>query len=577
MASLSDRRWVIAPSPPAENLEALAAAGVHPVLARILCQRGYTDPPGARSFLEPYEYGEDDNPFRLKGMAEAVFRLRMAIRRGEPVAVYGDFDCDGVTSTVLLTSVLRLMGADARPYIPDRVDEGYGLNTPALVRLADEGVRVVVTVDCGIRSLEEVAAGSAAGLDIIITDHHSVGSDVPPALAVINPQQPDCPYPEKRLAGVGVTYKLVQALYMEAQRRGYRVGEGWHPDDWLDLVAVGTVADVMPLEGENRMLVKRGLNRLRSPRLPGLQALYSVARIRPDQVGASTIGFGIGPRINAAGRLDSAMRAYDLLVAGTLAEALPLAQELDAINRERQEKTRLMQEWAEEQLGDDPSGLPLLFAEDSRFEQGVVGLVASRLAQRYYRPSVVVQRGEDGESHGSCRSIPEFHITRALEECAALLVRFGGHAAAAGFTVRNEHLKPLRERLLSIAAGRLQGRDLAPALHIDAELGLADVTHTLAEALEQLEPTGEGNPQPLFLTRGLSVSQAQLIGAEEQHLRLTVTDGSLACEAIAFRWGTRVDDLPGRLDLVYHVEQDEWNGKRRLPLNVRDIGASEEA
>ncbi len=568
MSGQHPKQWHIAPPAPQGYLDSLKQEGIHPILAQILYRRGYTTPEATLAFLGPY--GDDDNPFRLRGMLEAVYRLRMAIRNHEPIAVYGDFDCDGVSATVLLVETLERLGANVQPYIPDRVDEGYGLNSPALEHLAHEGVKVVVTVDCGIRSLREVEDGISYGLDIIISDHHSVGLVVPPALAVINPRQPGCTYPEKSLAGVGLAYKITQALYMEAQRRGYRTSDPWRPEDWIDLVAVGTVADIAPLRGENRVLVQEGLKRLNQPQRPGLKALYGTAGIKPGQVDTRTIGFAIGPRINAAGRLRSAMLAYQLLSTTDLFQAAPLAEKLDAINKERQQKTLEMQTWAEETIPGDPSQELLLFAADPRFEQGVVGLVASRLTEQYYRPSVIVQLGEH-ESHGSCRSIPEFHITRALEQCDNLLERYGGHAAAAGFTVRNENIGPLRERLSDIAAQDLAAHTLAPVLEVDAELPLEQANLELIDVLAGLEPTGEANEPPVFLTRNVYIQERYTVGAEGKHLKLRLTDGETSSEAIAFRRGADIDSLPERIDIAYNLEVNEWNNQRRPQLNIQDI------
>ncbi|MBN1120253.1 MAG: single-stranded-DNA-specific exonuclease RecJ [Anaerolineae bacterium] len=565
------KRWRIAPDAPNSFVSQLAQQSIHPVLAQVLHRRGFTTVEAVQDFLKLYE--ADDNPFRMKGMVEAVYRLRMAIRHKEPVAVYGDFDADGVTSTTLLTEALTRLGADVRPYIPDRVDEGYGLNSPALKTLAEDGIQVVVSVDCGIRSLQEVADARSYGIDMIITDHHSVGQEVPPAVAVINPKQPGCPYPEKMLAGVGVTYKIVQALFMEAQRRGYTRGGEWRPEDWLDLVAIGTVADIVPLRGENRVLVSQGLKALNKPHRPGLRALYGEARIRPGQVTTTTIGFMIGPRINAAGRLRTAMLAYNLLTASDTKQGARLAEQLNNINRERQEKTFEMQEWAEALFPGEPDDEPLLFAADPRFEQGIVGLVASRLTDQYYRPSVVVQVGQ-GESHGSCRSIPEFHITEALDQCGDLLERYGGHAAAAGFTVQNSNIEELSERLWNIAAEELGDQELIPTLDIDAELTLKQASRELVEALDLLEPTGEANPLPIFLTCGLDVAERNVIGAEGRHLKLRLSDGDSTIEAIAYRWGDAIGDLPDRLDVAYHLEINEWNGQQRLQLNIQDMKPS---
>jgi single-stranded-DNA-specific exonuclease len=338
------KRWEAPPRAPETYINALVDRSIHPVLAQTFYRRGYTEANQALEFLSPYR--RDDNPFRLKGMDDAVYRIRMAIRDRQPIAVYGDFDADGVTSTVLLVQVLERLGANVHPYIPDRVDEGYGLNTPALKHLADQGIKLVITVDCGIRSVKEVEDANRFDLDIIISDHHSIGPVIPSAVAVINPKQPDCSYPEKMLAGVGLAYKLTQALYMEAQRRGYKKGGEWRPEDWLDLVAVGTVADIAPLVGENRMLVQEGLRRLNQPDRPGLKALYGVAGVKLGGVNATSIGFFIGPRINAAGRLRSAMLSYDLLRAAEMSKASQLASQLDSINQQRQQKTDQMQSWA---------------------------------------------------------------------------------------------------------------------------------------------------------------------------------------------------------------------------------------
>jgi single-stranded-DNA-specific exonuclease len=542
--------------------------GYHKVLAQILFRRGYTNPEDAIGMLARYD--KDDNPFTLKGMAETVYRLRLAIRRGESIAVYGDFDADGVTSTVLLTQVLEKLGAKVRPYIPDRVDEGYGLNSPALKKLAEEGVKVVITVDCGIRSVDEVRDGVSYGLDMIISDHHSIGPELPPALAVINPKQEGCPYPEKMLAGVGIAYKVAQGLFMEAQRRGIKQAAGWHPNDWLDLVAIGTVADIAPLLGENRTLVHDGLKKLNQPERLGLKALYGVSGVKAGSVNAVSIGFFLGPRLNAAGRLRSALLAFNLLSAAEMSTANQLAEELNKLNQERQQKTEQMAQWAEESMPSKPEDDLLLFAADQRFEQGVVGLVSSRLTDRYYRPSVIVQMGAE-ESHGSCRSIPEFHITHALDECRDLLERFGGHAAAAGFTVRNDQIGPLKERLQEIALDQLGHQELLPTLDVDAELALSDINIGLANGLSAMEPTGEANRPPMFVAYNVAIRDRKLVGSEGKHLKLTFTDGKNTAEAIAFRQGFQIDELPDRVDAVFTLEADEWNGQRRVQMNVRDL------
>jgi single-stranded-DNA-specific exonuclease len=562
------KRWHFAEQASTDYVDRLRQEGIQPTLAQVFYARGYDQPEAALDFLGAYQQVVD--PFVMAGMDRAVERICRAIESEEPIAIYGDFDCDGVTSTVLLTEVLRRLGANVRPYIPDRVDEGYGLNSLALHWLKEKGCGLVITVDCGIRSVQEVIDGTGYGLDMILSDHHSIGPELPPALAVINPKQANCPYPEKMLAGVGLAFKIAQGVHTEAVRRGYAGADEWSPDEWLDLVAIGTVADIAPLRGENRSLVLRGLEQLNRPKRIGLRALYGAAGVRPGAVTAITIGFIIGPRINAAGRLRSAYLAAKLLSAQNEQEAGSLALELNTINQERQHKTREMQSWAEESIPGELGEVPLLFASDDRFEQGVVGLVASRLTEEHYRPSAVVQIGEE-ESHGSCRSIPEFHITHALEECRDLLQRFGGHAAAAGFTVLNENIEPLKKRLIEVAGKELAGRELFPSLSVDAELPLHLCSLELADSLARLEPCGEANPLPLFVTRGVTIVGRRQIGADGKHLKLEVTDGGDPVEAIAFRMGEDSDTLPLYVDVAYHLEANEWNGRRRLQLNVQDI------
>jgi len=574
--SESEKRWNIALQIPPSVLAALRE--FHPVIAQVLYNRGQDTPEKARAFLDGGD-GALHNPFALHGMAQAVERIRRAIKRGEQIVVYGDFDADGVTSTALLVQALRALGAHVEPYIPHRVDEGYGLNFEALRTLHQQGTSLVVTVDCGIRSVEEVAYGQRLGLDLIVTDHHSVGEALPPAVAVIDPkidtrrrleEGRTNGYPEDMLAGVGVAYKLAQALFSVAESQDRRPPP-LRLDDLLDLVALGTVADLVPLDRlENRELVRRGLQVLNRAQRPGVYELMEVAGVRPEQCNATSIGFMLGPRINAAGRLDSAMIAYELLSTQDMARASELAQHLQALNVERQELTLQAVEVAREQAFDSGQDLPLIFATSSGFRPGIVGLVAGRLCEEFYRPAVVVQQGET-ESRGSCRSIDEFDITDALDECADLLVRHGGHAQAAGFTVLNENLPKLRERLMQLAAERLDGEDLRPSLDVDAEVPFDQLTETLADELRRLEPTGAGNDAPLFVTRGVRVVEARRVGQEGKHLRLRLSNGVQFLDGIAFKFGDWAERLEGMMDIAYHLEINEWNGRRRPQLNIQDL------
>ncbi|MCI0577263.1 MAG: single-stranded-DNA-specific exonuclease RecJ [Chloroflexi bacterium] len=530
----------------------------------MLYNRGLLDLAHIQAFLEG-RYLESTDPFLLTDMDKAVARIKQAIVNDEMVIVYGDFDADGVTATVLLTEALRGLGLQrqqAQPYIPDRVDEGYGLNKEALTAIRGKGAGLVISVDCGIRSVQEVEHANSLGLDMIITDHHSLGQELPPAVAVINPKRPESAYPEKMLAGVGLAFKLAQALRLALPERA-----NFDEAELLDLVALGTVADLAPLLGENRRLVIEGLKVLNTCRRPGLEALVRVAGLRPGNLTAESIAFALGPRINAAGRLAHAYDAAKLLAVNNQLMADDYARRLNQLNQERQRLTAALSRQAEEMIEPDA---PLLFAADPGFLPGVVGLVASRLAEKHYRPAVVVEQGE-AESRGSCRSIPEFHITEALDQVGALLERHGGHALAAGFTIKNEKLLEFKERLTEIAAVELDGRDLSPAVSVDAEVPLADVDWALQGVLGQLEPTGYANATPILMSRNAWVYSHRPVGQDSSHLQLWVGDGRVKLQAIAFRQGAWAGRLPDRVDLVYTVGVNEWNGRRNLQLMVQDI------
>jgi single-stranded-DNA-specific exonuclease len=559
------KRWQIAPR--VSSLIVARFPNLHPLVVQILYNRGIATPEQAESFLTPDAL--IGNPFQMRGVNETIDRLRRAIRAGEAIAVYGDFDADGVTATALLVQVLQSLGAKVKPYIPHRIDEGYGLNLDALQQLKDEGVRVVITVDCGVRSLDEVAFGKRIGLDMIVTDHHAPSATLPDAFAVIDPKQPQCKYPTKELSGVGVAFKLAQALLRVNERvplsqNQFAVSE----DALMDLVALGTVADLVPLTNENRALVKRGLERLRQSERPGIQSLMRHAAIKPETLDTGNIGFTLAPRLNAAGRLEHALRAYDLLTTIYPDEAEALAQKLEETNRERQRLTSDLTTRARDAVAAIADTESLLFVAAPDFPEGIVGLIASRLTEEFYRPSVAVHLGET-ESRGSARSISEFNIVTALDECRNLLVRHGGHAMAAGFTVRNENLSALETHLRAIAAHTLSPSELAPTLSVDAEASLSEMNWAVQKSLEQLAPFGYGNREPIFVSRNVMVREARVVGTE--HLKLMLSDGSIVWDAIAFRQASWVGSLPQRIDVAYQLEARTWNGETRLQLNVKDI------
>jgi single-stranded-DNA-specific exonuclease len=572
------KKWEVLPKAPSTHLRRYQK--ISPILAQLLYNRGLITPEEAYHFLYDKDIASTaGDPRDMKDMRKAVDRIRHAIKEGEPIVVYGDFDADGVTATTLMMEVLSKLKANVSAYIPHRVDEGYGLNSPALEELAARGAKLVVTVDCGIRSVQEVEDAKAVGLDIVITDHHSVGPEIPDALAVVNPQQEDC-IGDKNIAGVGVAFMTARALFLDALERNGKVKNHAQIyknilDSLLDLVAIGTVADIMPLNTPtNRALVQQGLKVINMAQRPGIRALLEVAGLKAGGVTAMGIGFGIAPRINAAGRLDSALEAYNLLSAPDDESAKKYAANLQSLNTRRQTLTREAQERIRGQLERDNSlNEQLLFAVDDEVSPGIVGLVAGRLAEEFFRPTVVVEKGEE-ECHASCRSIPQFHITHALDECADILVRHGGHAMAAGLTVLPENLPLLKERLSEKARAALDGLELQPTLEVDMELSMREISMELAEELSILEPTGHKNGQAVFMSRNLRVVDSRLV--KESHLKLKlVGDNEPPIEAIGFSLGDWLSDIPERIDAVYHLEINEWLGRRNLQMRLRDIRPAE--
>lgn len=558
------KRWEVAPPPPPEAIQELS--GYPPILRQILYNRGYSTHEQARLFLEA-QSPPGSQASNLLNLPKAMDRIIYAIQQHENIVVYGDYDADGVTATALLWLALKALGAEVREYIPNRFDEGYGLNLEAMRTLSEQGVNLIITVDCGIRSWEEAEYARTVGIDLIITDHHSPLDELPPAFAVINPKQPGDTYPEKNLAGVGLAYKLVEAIS----------STGNYPSldsqDYLDLVALGTVADLVPLTGENRSLVRSGLEYIRQPIRQGLMALIGASGLNPTRITTSDISFALAPRLNASGRLESALASLQLLISQDPMQAGQLAQWLEIQNRDRQKITRDIQTKSEQKIIVDDQIPLLLFDADPEYNAGVVGLAASRLTEQYYRPSIIASIGEN-YTRGSCRSIPEFHITQALDQCKDLLDHHGGHAAAAGFTVRNELLQSLISRMQTIAKEQLGDLDLRPKIFAETEIPLSDLKPDLLKYLNWLQPTGMGNPAPIFMSSGLKVTRQKAIGAEGSHLKLSVTDGKITYDAIAFRQGYWIAQIPPLIDLMYTFELNEFNGQVSLQLNVKDIRPS---
>lgn len=570
-----EKRWNIPPRITPEADSALSA--FPPLLRQILFNRGFADDASARAFLRA-EPNTNTDPFQMTGMKPAVSRIQSAIKNGESIAIYGDYDVDGVTATALLVEALKLLGGTVRGYIPNRFEEGYGLNNNALEELKADGVTLVITVDCGIRSPNEAAHARTLGLDLIISDHHHPDDEnLPPAFAVINPKQHGDLYPDKDLAGVGIAYKIAEALLTDGKPQTKDEvpsvnGNGQILNSLLDLVALGTVADLAPLVGENRVLVKKGLRQMQQTTRQGLFSLAAVSEVVLRKINAGHIGFMLGPRLNAAGRLKEALAAFELLTTTDVFRAGELAQQLDMQNRERQRITRDMQTQAEEMvLNEDPDAY-LFFAAHESFNSGVVGLAASRLTEKYYRPAIVASKGAE-ETRGSCRSIPEFHITEALDQCADLLVRHGGHAAAAGFTVRNENLPELISRLKNAAKEELSGLELSPTLTADAEVDLSEMRPEVYEkGLKYLEPTGYGNREAAFVARNVRVKSSRTVGADSKHLKLTLQDEKgVVHDSIGFKLGDWHKSMPPRVDILFAYEPNEYNGRITYQLNLKDL------
>ncbi|TAK30050.1 MAG: single-stranded-DNA-specific exonuclease RecJ [Chloroflexota bacterium] len=557
-------RWQIAPRIPSELSAQLPKA--HPLLLQLLFNRGVTTFDQASLFLTPERESQLD-PSLLPDMPAAVERILRAIRGDEPIAVYGDFDVDGVTSTALLSESLARAGGIVSTYIPHRLKEGYGLNAAGLTYLRDQDVKLVVTVDCGVGALPELALAAQLGMDVVVTDHHAVppGSTAFPA-PLVNPRRPDSQYPGGHLAGVGVAYKLAQAI-AAAMGRDDIAAES----SCLDLVALGTVADVVPLVGENRYFVNRGLAILNTaPRL-GLRELITKAGLQLGKLDTDSLAFALGPRLNAAGRMRDAGIAYRLLVATSVDEARMLADELSALNVERQQLTRSAIATAKENLVGLPRGARILMSSSRDYQPGIIGLIAGRLADEYGRPAVVVALGDE-DSVGSVRSPGTLNVVKALQSCGDLLKRFGGHPQAAGFLAPTPKLIALYHRLEEVAASEMGDQHPETVLDIDAEVPLSTLSLSLHQVISQLAPFGAANPVPLFLTRGLRVVDSRIVG--QGHLKLRLADGAQDIAAIGFNMGDRQSEITGKLDVVYTLQPNEWNGTRTLELNLKDLRTS---
>ena len=542
--------------------------GEWPELAgRLLALRGVTDAAGARAFFDPPSAQPDS--YALPALDIAIDRLLRAARSGECVAIFGDFDVDGVTSAAQLTEAISALGGVAMPYIPDRFSEGYGLNLGANETLHRDGATLLVTADCGTSSIDEVARARALGMDVIILDHHTAPPVLPDAMALVNPKRDDAhPGGLLELATAGIAFHVASALHAAADR-------DFDPMAYLDLAALGTVCDMAPLADENRRLLRAGLPAIARTRRPGLRALMDVARVDPSSISAEDIGFRLGPRLNAAGRIAHAKLALELLLTGDEERGRELALRLDAQNRERQDLTSQAVSLATHMMSGDEAELPpLLMIGHADFSSGIVGLIASKLVNLYGRPAVVYELGAE-TSRASCRSIDEFHITDALRERPDLFVRFGGHRAAAGFTIENARIDEVREHLIAAADRAFAGRELAPIVEIDCNLPLRQLRGEEIRWLARIGPFGIGNPQPTFLARNVLIVDSRFVGAGDKHRKMRLRDGTVAWGAIAFDCADIAVETGDRIDLVYTLDTGRPDGAMEIRVEDMRIAAAE--
>jgi single-stranded-DNA-specific exonuclease len=527
----------------------------------ILISRGLDSIEQARAFLDHSNLVEGD-PFLMKGMDEAVGRIAKALKSGDHVLIYGDYDADGITATALLVEVFRDIGIQVEYFIPDRITQGYGLHAQVLENFRSDGVDLVISVDCGIRAIDAIHHANEIGLDVIVTDHHELGERMPDAVAILNPKQDGDAYPFKGFAGVGIAYKLARGVLDELGQEEKK--------PLLDLVALGTVADLAPLNHENRALVIKGLGQLSSTKRSGLIALSEAARVSDRRIGTETIAFGLAPRINAIGRLDDASKAVELLLTDDVAAAFKLATELDQTNRKRQNMTLDIVDLARVKIEEDVEFEDILFAGDETFHEGIIGLAASRLSDEFFRPAIVANTGEE-ITRASARSIPGFNITGALEECSDILIRFGGHKAAAGFSIRTKDIRRFQEKINNIAREKFREMNLVPTVEIEVQVNLSELNFNLLAFLDKVQPCGIANPLPLLGARDVQIESSRLVGKDKRHLKLMLKQGGQIFDAIAFNQGDLIRRLTRTIDVAFHFERNDYMGIEGRQLNVKAI------
>ncbi len=538
---------------------------VPPAIAQVLIKRGIDTPEKLNTLLDPPHRLPYD-AMRIAGMDAALKRLYAAVNTREHVGVFGDFDVDGITGTAIISEGLTSLGVQVTPYLPHRLDEGHGLSNAAIDNLAGQGVTLIVTVDCGITAFHEVDYAKSKGVDIIITDHHLPHDGVPDAVASLNPKVPGGNYPFFDLCGAGLGFKLVQGLYEF-------YGQPWDPG-LLELAALGTIADLVPMLDENRFLVREGLREMANTRRPGLLALYSSARVDPDEITAETVSFQIAPRLNSAGRLGDPMDSFRLLTTASPEEARTLTHKLESLNQERRAVTEEAFAKANQQVKEMEELPALIVIADEGFPRGVAGLIAGRLVDRYRRPAIVL--AVEGEySVASGRSIPEFNIVAAMESCEDLLVRFGGHSQAAGLTIATSAIPQLKTRLEAYSALPGEHQGLERTIEVDSVIDLSEMDDEAVRWIDDLEPYGPGNTRPVFACMGANVLEFAHMGREQQHLRLRVEMGGAQFTALGFNQGDKWQPNTQQVDLAFTVTKDSFRGKGAIALRLLDFRTSQ--
>ncbi len=595
-----EKKWILKSADTNESNSAVKKIsnklGINPIIAKLLYTRGYEDAASAKTFI-CMEHEMLSNPFLMKDMEKGIARLHEAIKDGEKITVYGDYDVDGVTAVCTLYLYLKEKGANVEYYIPNRACEGYGVSSAAINSIAESGTKLIITVDTGITATDEVIYAKELGVDFIITDHHECRSDLPAAVAVINPHRPDCPYPFKELAGVGVVFKFILA-YEERYEKITGIEAGMRLfDKYADLVAIGTIADVMPIKDENRLIVSYGLKMLEETDRPGITALIQASLTKPDaprhdkrrkraKITSSFIGYTLAPRINAAGRIKSAEMAVELFLSDDMEKAGAIAEKLCDANKERQqEENKIIEEAYEKISAIDVEKYPVLVLDADDWHHGVIGIVSSRITEKYSRPSILVsfkkteaENEADGEiGKGSGRSIKGLNLVDALVFCSEYLVKFGGHELAAGLSVERSKLKDFRNKINEYARENLKEEDMVPTLEADCKIAFSDISLSFAEELQILEPYGVGNPTPTFVLNNVYVSEITPV-SDGKHTRFVFSDGNSYISAMYFTTSPQETGVYAgdKIDILFTVDVNEWMGRRSVQLIVKDVKLSDD-